>query len=194
MEYPEVEEKESYFSLKNTDFIINIDNTGKILSWQVKNKGITLISTASFEDKLSIETEEPFASSTSSSAIFERDFENGQIKKVFNIREKSLVVDIYFITLKPMSIDFGFELKFNNWMDYMMISKDRFELKESIEQQAKDFLLVNEKQDIYLGCIFKEEANLKAEPTNNLLNISLTNTLELTENDMFMLSYTFALV
>ena len=194
MEYPEIEEKENYLSLRNADFIINIDNTGKILSWQLKDKGITLISTTSFADKFSIETEEPFASSLSSSVVFEMDFENGQIKKVFNIREKSLVVDIYFITLKPMSIDYGFDLKFNNWMDYMMISKDRFELERNIEKQAKDFLLVNEKQNIYFGCIFKEEANLEAKPTNNLLNISLTNTLELTENDMFMLSYTFALV
>ena len=194
MEYPEIEEKENYLSLRNADFIINIDNTGKILSWQLKDKGITLISTASFADKFTIETEEPFASSLSSSVVFEMDFENGQIKKVFNIREKSLVVDIYFITLKPMSIDYGFDLKFNNWMDYMMISKDRFELERNIEKQAKDFLLVNEKQNIYFGCIFKEEANLEAKPTNNLLNISLTNTLELTENDMFMLSYTFALV
>ena len=126
MEYPTVREKETYFALENQDFIINLDKAGNILGWQIKNKGITLISTISFEDKINKELEEPFLTLSSTSVVFEKDFTYGQLKKVFNIRKKTLIVDIYLTTFEASSISYEFCLKFNKWMDYMMISKEKF--------------------------------------------------------------------
>lgn len=187
-----VEEVENGFVLKNIDFKIAINKNGLVESLNITNVGYNIICDNSFVLNVSDVLSEPFISQFSSLVSFEFDTEFGEVKRVFTIKERAFVLDDILIADKEGQVDYKLGFCFKDF-DYFMIGKNRFNMEESASVDANDLLLVNEKRDIYFGCIFKEIMELNFTG-NREQNLELAKKVSLNKSDMLIFSYTFSLV
>ncbi len=187
-----VEEVENGFVLKNIDFEIKINRNGLVESLGITNVRHDIICNSSFVLNVSNVLSEPFISQFSSLVSFEFDTEFGEAKRVFTIKEKAFVLDDILVANKESQVDYKLGFCFKDF-DYFMVGKNSFNIEEPISTNANDLLLVNEKQDIYFGCIFKETMELNFAKDKDQ-NIELVKKVSLGKSDMLIFSYTFSLV
>ncbi len=188
-----IEELEHSFVLKNFDFEIDVSENGFIRNINVVNSVDSIVCNPSFILSISNGLSEPFVSQLSSLVSFEFDADFGKVKRIFTIKEKAFVMDDIFVATKGSQVDYELDFCFRGF-NYFMVGRNRFSIDEAVNVDANDFLLVSEKQDIYLGCIFKEHMELNFVKEKEELNFKLLKKINLDRIDMFMLSYTFSLV
>ena len=187
-----VEEKDDGFVLKNSDFEIVLNRRGFVERWDVKGFRENILSEPSFILNIGDDVDEPYINPLSSVVSFEFDTDFGEIKRVFTVKEKAIVVDDVLVSKDSCKFDYSLILSFKDF-DYFIIGKDRFDTDSKIETKAKDLLLVDEKSDIYIGFIFKEEMDLIFKNTQSL-TFKLSKYVELGFSDMFLFSFTFSRV
>ncbi len=188
----EIEEIEHGFVLKNVDFEIWVSKNGSVKSLSIVNSGYNIICDTSFVLNIPGELSEPFISQLSSLVSFEFDTDFGEIKRIFTIKEQAVVVDDILISTEEGQVDYKLSFCFED-CDYFMVGKNCFDMEKAVSINANDLLLVNEKRDIYFGCIFKELMELNFAKDKKP-NFELLKKISLNKADMFMFSYTFSLV
>ncbi len=187
-----VEEKDNGFVLRNSDFEIVLNQRGFVEKWSVKGFSENILSEPSFVLSVGGDLDEPYVNPLSSVVSFEVDTDFGEIKRVFTVKKRAVVIDDVLISKDKCNVDYSLMFSFKGF-DYFMVGKDRFDAESRVKTKANDLLLVNEKSDIYIGFIFKEKMDLVFE---NKLSFAfkLSKSVELGFSDMFLFSFTFSRV
>jgi len=187
----DVEEKDDSFILKNNDFEIALNQRGFVEQWDIRGFDENILYKPSFVLDIG-NLDEPYINPLSSVVSFEFDTNFGEIKRVFTVKEKAIVIDDVLVSNNSCQVNYKLILYFKNF-DYFMIGKDRFGVDKGVERKVKDLLLVKEESDLYIGFIFKEEMDLVFKKEEALI-FELSKTVDLGVSDMFLLSFTFTRV
>ncbi len=187
-------ESETEYILKSSFFEIAIDKNGTLKRWGIKNFSDNILSKDSFEVSLNCEMEEPYITAQSVSVRAEYTTCFGELKRIFTVREKAFTVDEVILSELDTELNYSLKLRFNKVFDSFMLSKDKFNIEEKVKREAKDFLLINEKRELYLGAIFKQTMLLSYTPSEDCILFDLSHTTHTGNNEILLFSYTFSLV
>ena len=189
-----VQEFCDHYILKNTIFEITIDNMGFLSKWGVKNFSENILKEDSFGIKLNCELKDPYITAQSVSVKIEYSSCFGEVKRIFTMREKALIVDDLILAEKTIELNYTLTLNFRKLFDYFMLSNHKFDIGKKVNREAQDLLLVNEQKNTYLGAIFKETMLLSSEVFEGSTKFNLSHFIPIKAKELFLLSYTFSLV
>lgn len=189
-----IKEVNTNYILENRDLSINLNKLGLIDGWYIKSLSKNIIEKGSFKILSANDLSEPYINVLSTTISFEFNTYFGELKRVYSIKEKIIVLDDIIISKNECNINYSLQFQFINLFDYFMVGKEKFSIENDINIEAKDLLLVNEEKNIYIGCIFKESMDFCFKSKRSLLSFSLSSKVNLKAMDMFVFSYTFSLV
>jgi len=191
---PAVFESEKEYILKNSVFEIAIDKNGVLKRWSIKNLSENIVSENTLEVSLNCKIADPYITSRSVSLRVEYSSCFGELKRIFTVREKAFTVDELILAEFDTELNYSLKLKFRRVFDYFMLSKDRFDIEEKVKKESRDFLLVNEKRNVYLGAVFNQTMLFSSAPFKDYIVFNLKHSSKLKNRDFLLLSYTFSLV
>ncbi len=189
-----IKEVNTNYILENRDLSINLNKFGLMDGWYIKSLSKNIIEKGSFKILSANDLSEPYINVLSTAISFEFGTHFGELKRVYSIKEKTIVLDDIIISKNECNISYDLQFQFIKLFDYFMVGKEKFSIENDINIKAKDLLLVNEEKNIYVGCIFKESMDFYFKSKKSLLSFSLSSKINLKAMDMFVFSYILSLV
>ncbi len=190
-----IKKKNGSFLAENKTFILEINQNGWIKTLNVKNKSIELTKNETLYVKSNqIKPDRPYINTLSSVITAEFDTDFGSLNRIYTIKENAFTIDDVVVSSSKVSFYYTCIAGFTTIFDYFMVGKKRFNLNETKNLEGDDLLLVNEKEDLYLGCVFKNKMNIHYKNENDLMIFQLNLNIDLMPADMFLFSYNFSLV
>ncbi len=188
----EILEENGFYSLKNCDFEAKVDFNGRLNYLKLLND-TTLIDNA-YENINGKDIGYQYATARSTTIRFESELEHLAVEKIIGFDKHKITLDVYIISKKETEIDFSIAFSVRRFFDYFMLKNEKFYIENFSEKDTDDLLFVNENQNLYFGCVFKENMKLSLDKNqqNILFKLNLKN--RLFEKDFFMISFTCSLV